>query len=356
MLSLHVDTARTWRGGQHQLLLTLAGLRARGHRVALAARPDGALAARVGEIDLAAAWRLSRAIRALAPDVVHAHDSHALAVAATALSMASAPRRPLVMSRRVDFRLKRNAFSRWKYRQVDCFLCASEAIRRLLVADGVPLARTRVVHDGVDLAHVDAAPVVDVREAFGLPAAAKIAGNVAALVPHKGQRHLVEAAAIVVRRRPDVHFVIVGEGELRAPLQRQIRALQLHRHVLLAGFRPDALGLCKSFDLFVMSSVMEGLGSAILEAMACRRAVAATAAGGIPEVVVHGETGLLVPPRDDAALAEAVLLLLDDAERRAAMGEAGRARVARAFSVDRMIDGVLESYQTVCATAAGRRA
>ena len=112
--------------------------------------------------------------------------------------------------------------------------------------------------------------------------------------------------------------------------------------MLLAGFRHDALGLMKSFDLFVMSSVTEGLGSPMLEAMACRRAVVSTRAGGIPEVVVDGETGLLVPPHDEAALAKAIVALLRDPARRAAMGEAGRARVEREFSVERMVANTLE--------------
>ena len=136
MFSLHIDTARTWRGGQNQVLLTASGLRARGHRVALVAHPDGELRKRLpadmelvplaprGEVDLPAAWRLSRVIRELQPDVIHAHDPHGVAMAATALvDRVAARRRPaLVAARRVDFHLKGNSFSRWKYRQVDCFI------------------------------------------------------------------------------------------------------------------------------------------------------------------------------------------------------------------------------------------
>ncbi len=199
----------------------------------------------------------------------------------------------------MDFHLKRHAFSRWKYRQVDVFIAASDVIAGMLVADGVPADRIVTVHDGVNLGWVDKQPVVDARATFWLPHGAPIVGNVAALVPHKGQRHLVGAAARVHREIPDARVLIVGEGELREPLERQIKDLGLERHVLLTGFRSDALGLMKSFDLFVMSSVTEGLGSAMLEAMACGRAVAGTRAGGIPEVVVDGETGLLAPLHDE---------------------------------------------------------
>jgi glycosyltransferase involved in cell wall biosynthesis len=297
-------------------------------------------------MDLAAAWRLSRVIRQLCPDVVHAHDSHAVAMAATALAMAApVPRPPLFMSRRVDFRIRRNALSKWKYNQVDCFVCASGAISKMLIADGIPAERTTVVHDGVEFDRIDLVPASSVHEALWLPRHAPVVVNAAALVPHKGQRHLVEAAALVVREMPDARFVIFGEGELRESLERQIASHHLEKHVLIPGFRADVLSLCKTADLFVMSSITEGLGSAVLEAMACRKAVVATSAGGLPEVVVDGETGLVVPPRDDRALAGAILNLLKDAALRAAFGENGRRRVEDGFSAARMLAGIVRLYE-----------
>jgi glycosyltransferase involved in cell wall biosynthesis len=356
MFSLHVDTARTWRGGQNQVLLTVLGMRAAGHRAALVAHPAGELRQRAAEglelvplapkteMDLSAAFRFARVIKQLQPDVVHAHDPHAVAMAALGLSMGSGPQPPLVASRRVDFHIKGNAFSRWKYRQVDRFLCASELIRRMLVADGIPEASTVTVHEGIDVERVAATPPLDPHAEFWLPHGAPVVGNVAALVPHKGQRHLLAAAALVLREVPDARFVVAGEGELRPALERQIRDLSLEKHVVLAGFRPDVMSLHKGFDLFVMSSVTEGLGTSLLDAMACGKAIVATAAGGIPEVVVDGETGVLVPPRDDAALAAAIVTLLKDDARRAAMGRAGLARVRRHFSAERMVQETLRVY------------
>src|SRR5262249_53403152 len=128
-------------------------------------------------------------------------------------------------------------------------------------------------------------------------------------------------------------------------LEKQIKSLALDRHVFLTGFRSDALPLIKSFDLFAMSSVTEGLGSAVLEAMACRRAILATRAGGLPEGVADGGTRLLVPPQDDDAMARAILTLLRDPSRRAAMGDAGYARVATEFSVEKMVNDTVAVYQ-----------
>jgi glycosyltransferase involved in cell wall biosynthesis len=360
MFSLHIDTARSWRGGQNQVLVTLMGLRALGHRTLLVAHPAGELLQRAKEgldfiplapkteMDLSAAWRLSRLIKQLKPAIVHAHDPHGVAMAGMALSMSTQlAKPPLVASRRVDFHLKGNRMSRWKYRQVDCFICASEAIRQMLVADGVPPERAVTVHEGIDLDRVDAAPPAKLHEELWLPHHAPVVGNVAALVPHKGHRHLIEAAAAVVRQVPDTRFVIAGDGELRQGLERQIREHHLEKHVLLAGFRPDVLSLHKAFDVFVMSSVTEGLGTSLLDAMACGKPIVATSTGGIPEVVIDGQTGILVPPRDHDAMAAAIVKLLKDPQLRARMGAAGLHRVRQKFSADRMVKDTLRVYQRV---------
>jgi glycosyltransferase involved in cell wall biosynthesis len=360
MFSLHIDTARTWRGGQNQVLVTVLGMRAAGHRAMLVAHPSGELRQRAKEgldliplapkteMDLSAAWRLSRLLKQLKPDIVHAHDPHGVAMAGLALSMSTQlAKPPLVASRRVDFHLRGGRMSRWKYRQVDCFICASEAIRRMLIADGVPEPKTVTVHEGIELGRVEAAPPANLHQDLFLPHGAPLVGNVAALVPHKGQRHLIEAAALVVRQVPDARFVIAGEGELRPTLERAVREHRLEKHVILAGFRPDILSLHKAFDIFVMSSITEGLGTSLLDAMAARKPIVATATGGIPEVVEDGETGMLVAPRDHEGMAAAIVTLLEDPALRARMGAAGLARARQRFSAERMVKDTLRVYQRV---------
>src|SRR5687768_1702374 len=181
MFSLHIDTARTWRGGQNQVLVTLMGLRALGHQTLLVAHPNGELRQRAREgldlialapkteMDLSAAWRLSRLIKQAGPEVIHAHDPHGVAMAALALSMSTQPAKPpLIASRRVDFRMKGNTLSRWKYRQVDCFVCASDAIRQMVVSDGIPSDRAVTVYEGIDLGRVASAPPAKPHEEFWL--------------------------------------------------------------------------------------------------------------------------------------------------------------------------------------------
>jgi glycosyltransferase involved in cell wall biosynthesis len=357
--SVHIDTAQTWRGGQNQVLQLVTGLESLGHRAWLVAHDRGELKRRAreglrfigfaprSEFDVQAAWQLGRVLRDAKPDVIHAHDPMAVALTAMALQMPNGPGPPpyVVAARRVDFHLKRHAFSKWKYRHVNRFIAASRTIADILEADGIARDRIAIVHDGVNVGVIDKLDPVDAHATFWLPHGAPVVGNVAALVPHKGQRHLVAAASRVVRELPDARFLIMGDGELREALEKQIKTLALERHVFLTGFRADALALMKSFDLFAMSSVTEGLGSVVLEAMACRRSVVATRAGGLPEVVIDGETGLLVPPHDDEALAQAILSQLRDPARRRAMGEAGYARVAREFSIEKMVTDTVAVYE-----------
>jgi glycosyltransferase involved in cell wall biosynthesis len=363
MFSLHIDTARSWRGGQSQVMYTVVGLRAIGQRAALVAHPEGELFKRMSEgldlvplaprseIDLAAAWRLSRVLKQLRPHVVHAHDPHAVAMASTALSIASpTPRPPLVASRRVEFRIAHNSFSRWKYSQVDCFVANSGAIRDRLVADGIPRAKTTIVNEGVDVERIVRMKPADVHAAFYLPHGAPVVGNVAALVPHKGQHHLIDAAALVVREVPDARFVIVGDGELRESLEKHVRDKHLERHVFLAGFRLDALELTKGFDVFAMSSVSEGMCTALVDAMAASKAAVCTTAGGIPEVLEDGVTGFLVPPRDAHAMAAKLVLLLKDAALRARMGDAALHRARDRFTVERMVEGTAAVYERLAGT------
>jgi L-malate glycosyltransferase len=360
VFALHIDTARTWRGGQQQVLLTVLGLRERGHRAVLVAHREGELFRRategpdlvplapVNEIDLAAAWKLSKIIRQWRPQIVHAHDPHAVSMAALALSFgAPTPRPKTIASRRVDFHLQSHAFSKWKYRQMDAFIAASNAIKQILISDGIPAGRIEVVHDGIDVEKIQKRPIVDVHKEYWLPHGVPVIVNVGALTAHKGQKYLIDAMPLVLREVPEAHLIIFGEGELRAPLEKQIKQLLLVKRVLLPGFREDVMSLMKSADLFVMSSVTEGLGSAVLDAMAMGHAVVGTRAGGIPEAVVHDETGVLVEPADAKGLAAAIVRLLKDAELQKRFGEAGRERVTKHFGLDRLVEGTLEAYRQI---------
>ena len=217
-------------------------------------------------------------------------------------------------------------------------------LRDRLIADRIPPSKIEVVHEGVDVDRVVALPHGNLHAALFLPTHSPIVGTIGALVAQKDHHTLIEAAAIVVKQVSDVRFVILGEGELRPQLEKQIKHLHLERHVFLAGFRADVLELLKDIDVFALSSTHEGMCTSLLAAMAAEKPAVATAVGGVPEVVDDMETGFLVPPREPEALARRITQLLKDPAIRRRMGHAGLDRARRLFTVERMVEETAAVY------------
>jgi len=166
----------------------------------------------------------------------------------------------------------------------------------------------------------------------------------------KGFAHFIDAIPRVRAAAGDVRFVLVGDGALRADLERQAAEAGVGADALtFAGWRTDVPDWLALFDVFVSSSVLEGLGTSVMQAMAMETPVVVTTAGGLPEIVDDGQNGLLVPPADAAALADGIIQLLNDAGLRARMATAGRRSVAERFTPDRMVEGTLAVYGDVLA-------
>ncbi|HEY6865919.1 MAG TPA: glycosyltransferase [Candidatus Eisenbacteria bacterium] len=356
----HLDSGRSWRGGQAQVLLLLRGLAARGHRSLLLA-PHGPLLERAaaediacrawaprGEWDLAALAGAAGHLRRFAPEVAHAHSAHAHALGVPAARLAGVP--AVVVSRRVDFAVATHPLSRLKYRMpVDRYLCISRGVRDVMRAGGVPERRLALVPSGIELPDGPAPPPEPpLRALLGVADSSPVVGTVAALAPHKNHADLMRAARQIVDRRPDVHFAWLGEGECRAALERQRAELGLEAHVHLLGFRSDARARMREFTLFALSSYLEGLCTSVLDAQALGVPVVATAVGGVPDAVEDGVTGRLVAPRDPGALAGAILDALADEPARRAWAVRARESV-RAFSADRMVEQTLAAYAAALA-------
>ena len=356
----HLDTGRTWRGGQSQCLLLMRELRARGHAQILLA-PRGPLLEKAlaegftahawrphGELDVFAMFAAIGALRAFGVEVAHAHSAHAHAVGVPAARLTGVP--AVLVSRRVDFRVRTNPFSALKYRlPVDRYLCISEGVREAMLASGVPAERLWLAPSGADFAEVRAdgdRPAPSLREWCALPAEAEIVGTVASLAPHKNHKLLLEAVPAVLRERPNAHFVWLGEGETRAALERRRQELGLEGRVHMPGFHPEARALMRQFDLFVLSSHLEGLCTSLLDAQVLRVPIVATAVGGVPEVVRDGVTGRLVHALEPAPLAMAIVEALAHPERRAEW-IAGGLRAVEAFSIGHTAERTLEAYRTV---------
>lgn len=356
----HLDTGRSWRGGQGQALLLMRELRARGHDQLLLA-PDGPLLERAtasgfevrrwntrGEWSPSGTWAARRALGAFRAEVAHCHSAHAHALGVPAARWAGVP--AVFVSRRVDFKVRKNPFSAFKYAlPVDRYLCISEGVRAAMLASGVAAAKLALVPSGVDFAELRAAgerAVPQLRTLLGLPADAEIVGTVASLAPHKNHALLLEAVPAVVALRPRAHFVWLGEGECRGALEQRRARLGLELRVHLAGFHPEARALMRQFDLFVLSSQLEGLCTSLLDAQVLGVPIVATAVGGVPEVVQDGVSGRLVRTLDAGALAAAIVEALTDPGKRAAWVAGARTSV-EAFSIGHTAERTLACYQEV---------
>jgi glycosyltransferase involved in cell wall biosynthesis len=354
---LMVDSERSWRGGQGQVRLLMSGLCDLGVEVTLAAPPDGELyrrsetlaIARVpASMGVAGMAQLRRALASGHYDIVHSHAARAHgAVAGARIGLKSSPLH--VVSRRVDFDVARGVVSRWKYLHgADAYLAISDGVRRVLLAGGIPTERVHVVMSGIDLGKFAGLKErALVRAELGLDENTLAVGNVAALAPHKAQNDLLRAAQQVLARRDDVRFFIVGEGALRAELEALARSLGVQARVTFTGFRSDALDLLRAFDVFAMSSYLEGLGTSIMDAQVLGVPVVATRTGGIPELVEDTVTGLLVPPRHPEAFAGALLRMLEDEPLRRSCAETARIRSSR-YDYRTMVNKTLDVYRELC--------
>lgn len=358
MKVLHIDEQSGWRGGEQQASYLIRGLTERGHRCFIAGKAQSEFLSRDhgvsdvvkipvpcrGELDLATAWTLARAVRRHRIDILHAHSSHALTYALLARRFAGHGK--VVASRRVDFPPNDNLFSRWKYRRPDRIIAISDCIGAVLRRYGVPNDRLRVVHSGIDPQRfANVAPLS--RAELGVPDTAALVGNVGALVGHKDHATLINAMPYVLKEVPNAHLVIAGDGPLRPQLDDLIARLAINAHATLLGRRDDVPRLLHALDLFVMSSKEEGLGTSVLDAMACGVPVVATAAGGIPEMVKDGATGILSPVGDSARLAEGIVRVLQNTVSRDTLVENARRMVYDRFTVDRMVEGNLRVYEEV---------
>ncbi|MDQ2711815.1 MAG: glycosyltransferase family 4 protein [Acidobacteriota bacterium] len=297
MRILHLDMGKEMRGGQHQVIMLLKGLREAGHTSMLFARRDSPLwrAAEaagfcVGPGGLNRLWKESRAV-----DIVHAHDAHSHTLAAVA------SRRGVVVSRRVAFPVKRNLLSRWKYGRPKRFVAVSNFVAHRLEIAGVPTEKIDVVYDGVDVG----GPLR--RETPQPPLVVALASQ----EPQKG-RDLVERASMLTNVR------IVFSQDLASDLKRA--------------------------SLFLYITRSEGLGSAALLAMSYGVPVIASCVGGLPEIITDSQSGLLVR-NDPQEIASAISKIVSDPPLAESLARGGRSKVERNFSATRMVESTIESYK-----------
>jgi L-malate glycosyltransferase len=364
MRVVHASTQRGWRGGEQQIAYLHGCLAGRGVSQIVVCAAGGELARRapalemrhvaarrLGGVDPLFARALARTCRDAGAALVHAHDPHAHAASVLACALFGAPRR-VVVARRVVFPIGGGPLTRWKYDHaaVRRIVCSSRAVADTLAGAIRDPGRLRVVHDAIDPGRFASATRTGrLRAELGVGAGAPLVGTVAALTAEKDPLTLVETAARLAAGRRDVRFVHVGEGPLRSAVDARVRALGLADRYAILGFRPDVAEILPELDVFLLTSRLEGLGTSLLDAQACRVPVVATAAGGIPEAVLDGETGLLAPAGDAVALAERVGRVLDDAALRERLVTAAARRVRDEFGTEALADRTLAIYREVAA-------
>jgi glycosyltransferase involved in cell wall biosynthesis len=369
MRVLHVIKVVRIAGAERHLLMLLAGLRARDvdAQIMLLHPPrnpmdDFVQAASAREIpvqriaikhhlDTSVVGQLRDLFRYYQPDVAHTHLLHADLFGIPAARLARVP--VVVTSRHNDNAFRKLAPIRWANRvlwgRVDAGIAISEAIRRFCIkVEGAPANKLHTIYYGLDRKPEDAernAARASMRAELGVTPEQPVIGIACRLIEQKGVSFALQAFAQIAPKYPDAQMVIAGEGPLRDFLQAKAKTLNVADRVRFLGWREDVTRVLAGFDVLLNPSLWEGFGLVMLEAMAQRVPIIGSAVSAIPEVIVEGETGLLVPPRDVGALAAAINTLLADAPLRQHMGLLGEDRLEERFSAARMVDETLELYR-----------
>lgn len=325
---LHISTPTSWRGGEQQLY-NLALLQHQSNDVQpLVLTPIySELGKRLkkqgvevveffsaGILKLPLAAKIASVCKSQAFDIIHTHDSHAHTAAVMAHTFFGITL-PLVVHRRVDFAVSNSPLSNWKYNHqaVKRIITVSAMIRDITAPSLKRSDILKVIHSGVDPLQYAIAPEGNVlRDEYAIPDDVLLVGNLSALADHKDYPTFLRTVQLLKQRGLKAKYFIVGDGPEKQKIQQLSCKSGLEQDVILTGFRKDVVKVMQSLDVFLMTSKTEGLGTILIEALFAGIPVVATRAGGIPELIKHGETGLLCPIGDHECLADAVERITSD--------------------------------------------
>ena len=360
MRILHLDSGPDWRGGQQQVEYLVTGLKRLGVEQHLVLRGNGKLAGRIhqtglpvsslpfsSELSPESIVRLWKIAGQFQPDLIHAHDSRTLGLAAILKLLGQEAK--LVAARRVAFGISKNIFWKLKYqRAADRLITVSKFIREQLLKAGIGSDKIDVVYDGWASDEVGAGEArTQARRSLGLAESEWVLGCIGQFTSEKGHEVLIRGVKKLWETCPGVRLVLVGDGPLRKRYETLIGELGLVSQVIFPGFVADLNCLVSAFDVFVFPSLSEGLGSTLLMVMAHHVPVCASRVGGIPELVIEGQTGSLFQPGDAQALADTVLQCAHDKVLTQKMAETAYQRVKSEFSVERMVSETYKIYANV---------
>lgn len=326
MKILHLSSERTWRGGEQQIAYLIEESLKKGIEIIVACRIGSEFEAYClqqqlkhislpfkGQFSLSTVFGIKKICKKEKIDFVHCHSSHSHALAVWAAVIGN--KTPIILSRRVDFPIKKNRISQFKYNHsnIKSIICVSHAIEEIIKPDIKNTSIVTTVHSGIDVHKFDAyTNTQKLHQEYQLPTKTKIIGNISALAPHKDYYTFIDTAEKVIATTENTYFFAIGDGPEGENLKTYADTKDLKNRFIFTGFRTDIQEIIKELDVFLMTSTTEGLGTTQLDAMSCGLPIVATKAGGIPEIVHHKKTGLLANIKDSDGLADNILTLLAD--------------------------------------------
>jgi glycosyltransferase involved in cell wall biosynthesis len=355
---LHIDSERGWRGGQQQVIYLYERLLKKGIYTNFVCQPSSKLYeycsnkglpsiphGMKGELDINAAKKISDICKSKGYNILHLHSAHSMSIGL--LVKLFHRRLKLIGMKRVDFHISKNFLSRIKYssKWMDKIVCISDRIKNVLIEDGITIDKLETIHSGIDTVRFDDVES-GVRKEFGIPSDNIIIGTIAAVVGHKDYPNLLKAAENIVGNYPNVTFIAVGDGKDMESVKSFASQLNLQDRFIFAGYRSDIGKFLKSFDIFVLASKLEGMGTSLLDAQAVGLPIAATKTGGIPEIIHDGVNGLLAAPQNPQALAHILIKLIEDEELRKNLSANAKQSVEQ-FSIDKNVEKYLELYKNL---------
>ena len=352
MKILHVDTQKGFRGGEQQLLWLVEGLSEFGVESVVACKKEEKLYERCMKKNIAVVslsgnqivdiFKIANASKNF--DIVHAHaaKSHTVCAFAKALN-----KKRLVYTRRVDYKPKSNIVTDFKYKKTDKIVAISNFVADVLKSSLKIEGSIDVVYSSTDTMlqdKIDMDEVLHIKSEFnGFP----LIGTAAALSPQKNIPNLINAAGFVLKKYPKAKFVVAGEGKLQKKLSDEINKKGLSGNFKLIGFKNDIENYIKAFDIFVLPSDFEGLGSTLLSAMVLKVPIVATDAGGAREVIIHNKTGILVAKKNSEELAKGIIKLIEDKRLANTLTAEAYRFVTDSFSTRRMAEKYFEIYKNL---------
>ena len=346
---LHTESSRQWGGQEQRILLEAVELKKRGYRIIIVCRPDSRLLPRAREkgietreVDIRSSfsWRallkLISLIRRERVNIVNTHSSKDSWLVTAAARLVTRAR--VIRTRHVSTPISRHPLN-FVYRMPHKIVTCGEAIKRAMINDnGFIPGKIVSVPTGVDLKRFDfTIEGSKVRKEWGIESGTPLVGIIGIIRSEKGHTYFVDAAQQVLEVNPEVRFLIVGNEPKGDTIARRIKALGREKEIIMAGLRDDIPEVLAALDIFVLSSLREGVPQGIAQALAMKKPVVATAVGGIPELIEDNRTGLLVPPSDGKSLSGAILKLLNDREKARTLGENGRRLIEEKFSLEIML-------------------